>query len=198
MKRFARKTTLVALVWLTAASTLLAGLPRLECVCPSRPREPAPPRAKARETGGCCSGGSCCCTAQPEGGSAPAPGERRGQHGCCPSQGHAPRPASPRPTGDDPGNAPSGPRGPQTAGTAGSPGLDLPRCARTLTPSSSINPAITQPDIGGLPATELLAPQTAVPGPALSPGEPPSRRCWLISHAPPPTDLILTLQHLLI
>src|SRR5262249_25192592 len=125
-------------------------------------------------------------------------GERRGQPGCCAPQGQDPRPASPRPTGDDPGNAPSGPRGPQTAGTAGSPGLDLPRCARILTPSGSINPAVTQPDAGGLPATELLAPLTADPGPALSPGDPPSRRCWLLSPAPPPPDLLLTLQPLLI
>src|SRR5262249_39969656 len=149
-------------------------------------------------TGCCCSGRTCCCTAQPEGDPAPAPGEHRGQHGCCPSQGPDPRPASPRPTRDDPGNAPSGPRGPQTARTAGSPRLDLPRRARALPPAGSINPAVTQPDAGGLPTTELLAPLTADPGPALSPGEPPSRRGWLLSHAPPPTDLLLTLQHLLI
>src|SRR5262245_2200355 len=103
MKRFARKTILVALVWLTAASTLLAGLPRLECVCPSVPRKPSPSRVKATGAGCCCSGRDCCCTSQPEDDPAPAPGARRGKHGCCAPQGHEPRPTSPRPTGDDPG-----------------------------------------------------------------------------------------------
>src|SRR6516165_5475830 len=65
---YLRRTALVTLVWLTAASTLLAGLPHFDCLCPNGQRGSF---CLGTATGAnwCCCGGSCCVT---------------DQGGCCP------------------------------------------------------------------------------------------------------------------
>jgi hypothetical protein len=52
-----RRTFLVGMVWLAAAGTLLAGFPRLECLCPANvatEKQSAPAKR-----GCCCCGGEC-------------------------------------------------------------------------------------------------------------------------------------------
>src|SRR5262245_60036233 len=144
MRRFARRTALVALVWLTAASTLLAGLPQLECACPTTRGEARSPDAKPQGKRCCC---SCC---------APEPGEPEGRHSCCRHQGQEPRPGAPRRPGDGPGKAPRADQGQQPGDEkARSPELTHSPCARTLAPSANV-PATAKTEPGSLPALELL------------------------------------------
>jgi hypothetical protein len=176
----------VALVWLTAASTLLAGLPRFECACPAAQPGPASPDVKAKATG-------CCCCA-------PEAGERGDQHPCCQHEGQETCPDSPKRAGAVSGQAPSGLHGPQAATSpTGSPELTQARCAKTpLAPSRAVTAAVSKTHSGGWQAPELLAPTGACPVAAPSSCAAPSRHPWLTSHVPPPTDLVVTLQHFLI
>src|SRR5262245_26246874 len=72
-----RRLTLVALIWLTAASTLLAGLPHFECLCPNGQRGSYCLGTATNKTG-CCCGGSCCLTKQ-GGCCAPISGDKDGE-----------------------------------------------------------------------------------------------------------------------
>ncbi len=51
---YVRKTLLSGLTWLTAVATLLAGLPRIQCVCASSQETPSPARAVPEVQGCCC------------------------------------------------------------------------------------------------------------------------------------------------
>jgi hypothetical protein len=199
MKRFARRTALVTLIWLTAASTLLAGIPSFECVCPGRSRESSPSKVKAKGTGGGCDGGGCCCCAsEPQSDPTRTSPERGGKHGCCPQEGPQPLPDSPKPTRGGPAKDPSGQPGHQSDKAAVAPELKQPRCAKTLAPSGGDDVAVAKTDSAGLPAPELLAPAAASQVIAPAPYASPCQLPWLPSHVPPPTDLVITLQHFLI
>jgi len=179
MKLLVRRTALVALVWLTAASTLLAGLPRFECVCPGRQRQSAPPDANG--TGCCC--GSCCVG---------EPGEHDGHRDCCQGGGSDSESSKPAPREDDSGKAPPGSQVHQT-GTAE---LTQSSCARELILADGFSAAVTQTKAS--PILELLASVPLDVGSTSSPCAASVLVPWLTSHVPPPTDLIVTLQHFVI
>lgn len=65
------KTVPIFLVWLTAISTLIAGLPRLECRCPNGHVKPFCISSILPLAGGCGGDGKCCC------------GKRGIYAGCC-------------------------------------------------------------------------------------------------------------------
>ena len=170
--RSLHRTALVALIWLTAASTLLAGLPHFECACPAARPQPASPDAKAKAAGCCCS----CCVAPP--------GEPEAQRPCCRPESQQPRPAKPKQTAKAP---------------AGAPELTQSRCAKTLPPASdSVTAAVAKTDAAGWHTPELLAQAATGPDATLSVCGLPCRLPWLIAHEPPPTDLVITLQHFVI
>jgi hypothetical protein len=71
---YPRNFLLTGLVWLTAAMTLVAGLPRFQCQCPDGTTRPlCPDRASASDP--CCCGGACC--------SQVATSARKAAHSCC-------------------------------------------------------------------------------------------------------------------
>ncbi len=65
-----RKTTLVATVWLTAAMTVVAGVPQFDCMCRNGQMKQACPGSRSLNTN-CCCGGACCS------------GANSGSHSCC-------------------------------------------------------------------------------------------------------------------
>jgi hypothetical protein len=166
-----------ALVWMTAVSVLLAGIPRYQCLCPDGSLKLfclgwAPGKD------GCCSG-ACC----------PAPGRQGGDRAarktpakpakkaccCCHDQ-----------------------RSPDDQGADTQPRLASSGCQKTVVPA----------DFVAAPAAHRVAPERFVVAPCLpAPHQPlaplfpnAGRRpfAWAGDRAPPPTDLIITLQHFVI
>jgi hypothetical protein len=190
MKRLARRTALVVLIWLTAASTLVAGLPHFDCVCPDGHRKSLCLGFAVGETG-CCCGGACCSSQGPEDAVAVEP-ESGGSCCCHGGQGNredtpprsAPRPA--RPCGAIPYQADHGLQ------------LTSPSCVRTVVPADEAAPPAVDHSGPGFPAVQPFAlpaphPALAVSSPALS-----WNGSWRLSHAPPPSDLVITFLHLVI
>lgn len=80
------RTALTGLVWLTAAMTLVAGLPHFDCRCPSGQVKPFCLATASKKTG-CCCGGACCAGASGGGYCCNSPGSSPERHGhkppCC-------------------------------------------------------------------------------------------------------------------
>jgi hypothetical protein len=55
-----RRYALVALVWLTAVTTVIGGTPRLSCLCPNGETKPLCLGTLTPSTSSCCCGGACC------------------------------------------------------------------------------------------------------------------------------------------
>jgi hypothetical protein len=196
MRRFARRTALVALVWLTAASTLLAGLPHFDCVCPDGQRKPVCFGVPDRDTGCCC--GGCCCASK--GQSAEGAVRAKGRDGCCCccQKGEGTPPEGSRPTPKGTGASP-GHEGQAAKGKAGKAlRVDRPRCARTLIHADDVTSSLDKAAAKGVAPLEPLALPVAHPTANCPPATPPLRDAWSPSHAPPPTDLVITLLHLVI
>jgi hypothetical protein len=166
-----RQSLLIALVALTSASTLLAGIPRLECVCPA---EEQASDSNQLSSGKSKTGADCCC--------AGCPGKR-----CCCTNGRA------RP---DTGNKHLLVR--RTKGRQVAPAGDkvqAPVCGRTLVRSipavlSAVNKT-TQTDESLSVVVSVLPAKAAR---SWSVSEFP-----LISHPPGCSpDLVIILQHFLI
>jgi hypothetical protein len=191
---YLRRTALVTLVWLTAASTLLAGLPHFDCVCPNGRRKPVCFNVTDKNTG-CCCGGSCCA---PDGkaGEGAVQGEERG--GCCCRGDQDARPNGLRPARNETGGGPRHEGQAAKRKTDDALQLDRTRCARTLAHPDDMAPALNKTGAKGSAALEPFALPTAHSTPAPAPAAVPSRDSWLPSHAPPPTDLVITLQHFVI
>jgi hypothetical protein len=64
---------LVALVWLTAIATVIAGMPLASCLCPNGQTKSFC-FGMQKEAGGCCCGGGCCAT---------PPTMEPAEHSCC-------------------------------------------------------------------------------------------------------------------
>jgi hypothetical protein len=165
-----RKTTLRALVWLTAATTLVAGLPFSFCPCAmgsSESRTTAPISNKV-----CCGcGGGCCRTES----SVPARTAKSAPHSACCS--------TPKPFRQG-----SGSRCAQFGCTG---------CPQALAQAQS---AAVAPGKRVLDRT-VAAPALMVfqPLPISRAQKSLSRRSWQRGYwCTPPTDLSITLQHLLI
>jgi hypothetical protein len=193
---YVRRTALVALVWLTAASTLVAGLPHFDCICPNGRRKPVCFNITDKKTG-CCCGGSCC----PPNGQAKegtVQGKGRGGCCCCCRGGQDARPDGSEPTRNKTGAAPRH-EGQSVKGTADDAlQLARTRCVRTLAHSDEMTPALNKAGAKGSASLEPLALPAAHSTLAPSPAAVPPRDSWLLSHAPPPTDLVITLLHLVI
>jgi hypothetical protein len=167
-----------ALVWMTAVAVLFAGFPHYHCRCPDG-------RLKllcfgwAVGTTGCCCGGACspsaregCCGRT----AGPATGKPAKKAACCCH-------ARPRQDGHG-GDAPT------LVGSSG--------CQKTLTQAAFVAvtaaPKATHDSLAAGPF--LLPPSDLLPLPATASGD--SRFTWHSYRAPPPTDLVITLLHLVI
>lgn len=88
-----RRTAWAALIWLTAASTVLAGFPHFDCRCPNGQVKPFC-FGFCSKTAGCCCGGTGCsakagCPCCRRAGDAPSSGQSR-KAACCHQQASGP------------------------------------------------------------------------------------------------------------
>jgi hypothetical protein len=194
-----RRLTLLALVWLTAASTLLAGVPHFDCLCPDGQHSSFCLVAVSSQTG-CCCGGACCATGQGDCSTKALDSKKDDQPRaptCCQHNDEGERSL---PTRKDTKSGPSQATALSAKAKANPHAIYLKStgCAKTLSqaevfvsaPSQASAPPLTTPDLSvPLPAglwTELL------PGALRAP------LLWLPHALPPPTDLVIALQHFLI
>jgi hypothetical protein len=164
-----RRVFLVSQVWLMAFLTLFAGLPHVSCLCPNGHVKPFCLSFIAGAAG-CCAG-TCCSRPRP-GEDPESPSSEPAKKSCC----HAAQRSGP--AGD-----------PRRLGSQG--------CRRTL--------AETDPAVPGTEASAqkssaagpfVLAPAVHLPALPATAGE--ERLSWQSYRLPPPTDLVVTLQHFLI
>ncbi len=175
--KFLGSAVQVGFVCLTAVSTLIAGVPHFDCICPNGTHKAFCLGSASPRTGGCCCGGSCCsssaggsCQAQD---SSPAP--QGDQACCCKSQ---PQPSSEAPA-----------TGSQVKGSC---------CTKTLAEGQllTVSPTTTGAHQNLTDNFSTPLPQPASRYPALVVGQ--SLFAWHRCDLPPPPDLVLTLQHFLI
>ncbi len=185
MKRIARRTALVALVWLTAASTVLAGLPRLECVCPGG-RRGSPNVGAVAKTGGCCCEQSCCAAGEAN----PQPGE----HSCCVQ----PQGEKPHGSAQDSGGRRGNQRDSAKPANLHPAQLHRPACANVPVQSEAQTYAPASPSLAKIAALDLGVALFVSPGPELLAAAPLAERSWLAHSVSPPTDRVIVLQHFLI
>jgi hypothetical protein len=163
-----RRTLLAVLVWLTAATTLVAGVPHFDCLCPNGDRKPFCLGLASKATS-CCCGGACCGT----GGGASC---CQAQASCC---SHHKATSAKRPSNKH-----------YQIGRTG--------CQRSLvlTLCAAVTPGRPTTD-EGFPALRLAAvPAPAVL--SVLPIRGTWLLTWRHYRLPPPPDLIVTLQHFLI
>ncbi|SRR5579885_1284667 len=183
--RWLRRTSVSLLVWLAAAMTVVAGVPHASCRCPDGRIKPFCSGSTAKK-GGCCCDGECCCgkagtaccckksDSEPQGAPASCCGQQDEPAGSC--HGHHDQPAP---------NAPATAQ-PSLTGSCCTITLAQPEASTFLSPERVVVKDVT---LGALLAVRL-APLGAAPT------EP-----WSFRHEhqrPPPTDLVTTLQRLLI
>ena len=167
------------LVWLTAVTTLVGSVPHFDCLCPNGQHKLFCLGISASPTGCCCGGsccsssesGKCCCQARE---SSP---EARAKHlrCCCESQR-------------------------QTSADAPGPGLQVKGscCQKTVIRDElvGVSPTKESPKQNGADGFSVVLPPLA-----LVHALPVVSESWLSWHRydlPPPTDLVITLQHFLI
>ncbi len=197
MKRFARRTALVALTWLTAASTLVAGLPHFECVCPDGQRKPVCRGVKDAATG-CCCGGSCC-SSNGQSVEGTVRSKSRGGCCCCCPQGEDTRRDKSGPTRDEPQGHVRQASQP-AKGKKADDALRLGRsqCVRMLTHADDVTSTVNKATAKVAASLEPFALPADHPTPGSVPATASPRDSWQLSHAPPPTDLVIILLHLVI
>ncbi len=191
--RSRRSTALALLIWLTAASTLFAGLPRFDCLCPGGERRSFGLPIVSDEAEGCCGGPCCsagshgpCCTAA----ATPAV-EEQPEHDCC----HAPPEQPPQAAAsEDDSEGATG----STDRAADESAFSSPRCARTLaqpdTFAAAVQRSTNDANPGPIPVVGHSEGWWLPPLPDAAPAWP----AWQVNRVPPPTDLVITLQHLTI
>jgi hypothetical protein len=165
-------------VWLTAAMTLVAGLPHFQCLCPNG-RVKALCLSLAPKPSGCCCGGACCSSAQSSAGSCCAhnakAAEPQAEASCC---GQPKR----QPTEKLPG------AGFHAAGTG---------CVKT--PVRAEPRALPK---GDTEPGQLLIPDASLPGHTpvthALPATAHASTFWHGHSLAPPPDLVIVLQHFLI
>jgi hypothetical protein len=169
-----RKTVLFGRVWTAVIAAFVAAAPDIHCVCPDG-RVKQYPLLLSPVVGGCCQEGSL---APGSPSRRPHPSDASAHKSCCRKADGREAPASP-------------------AKGAGLRGGD---CRKTLTASTFLAAAPSQAsDAGKASFGELF---TLIPPAAplsLKPESLPAcRDSWWGAHAPPPTDLVLSLQRLVI
>ena len=167
-------------VWLLAATSLVAGLPRFDCVCPNGDHKVCFLGLFSR--GNCCCGSVCCPPPSPDRSgqtSAPGHGDSAGEgagpgKGCC---------ACAR-------QAPSGPTGTDSR-------LDGPCCKRTPAEAEPLaEPPTKAAAEGDADSFSLPLPQSTPFAILPAPGQRPlSLQRYDL---PPPPDLVVTLRHFII
>jgi hypothetical protein len=171
--RWLRKTCLTALVWLAAAMTVVAGVPHFTCHCPDGRVKTVCLGSTTAQKGVCCCDGACC-------------GEKA-ESACCKKSGSDSRTAA----GCCGHHGESAPNAPAKA----QPSLAVPCCTRTL----------VQPEVSTFLSSERVVVKDVTLGALLgvqhaplwtAPTEPCAFR--QDHQRPPPTDLLTTLQRLLI
>jgi hypothetical protein len=162
------KTTRAGFVWLTALLTLVAGLPRVECHCPSGRIKPF--CLGFLFPGGCCAAEA---SSSPSGCCAPADEGRSGEDvpSCCCHASSA-----------------------SAKDTTHETGIAAGRCTRTLTgPDGLVTATREAAPTVVLACLDFLFPGAPTTIPSENQGR-PSRQGH--SLAPPPTDLVTVLQRL--
>lgn len=168
---FWRKTALVGLVWLTAGSTLLAGFPGYRCACPVEDPKPPRPERQSRTAASPPAPCGCCCSAA------------AGKCCCCQSR---------REPASGPSHGPGFGKAPRPNDYWALPGCErtLVRADFAVVTSAKVTPETDR--AAGLPAAAVVA----EPGPL-----PVRAGNGLTGHpfqAPPPADLPIAFQRLLI
>jgi hypothetical protein len=183
--RWLRRTSLSVLVWLAAAMTVLAGVPHCSCRCPDGRVKPFCFGSTAKK-GGCCCDGECCCAkagtaccckksaSEPQGATALCCGQQGEAAGsCC---GHHDQPAPNIPAKDEPA----------LTGSCCTRTLAQPEVFTFLSPKRFVVKDVTLQALHVVQHVPLWD----------APTEP---RAFRQEHQrPPPTDLLTTLQRLLI
>lgn len=161
-------------VCLTAVTTLIAGLPHYDCICPNGDHKPFC-LSRPVQRNGCCCGGACCSSSP--GGKCCCQGSDWGvntKKGCC--QDKQPSLKEPR------------------SGSA----VGSLCCQKTFAQSEFVAVTSAKPAAGQAFADSLSLP---LPQPALVSCGPMAGRCQFSWHnygLPPPPDLVITLQHFVI
>ncbi len=188
-----RKTCLAVLVWVTAASTLVAGIPHFVCRCPDgqASRHPGSP---AEESPGCCCCKCCGSTnaAESDSGEGTFPDAPKVSTVSCCGQSNRQQPGNPvNGSTTDPGSS-------KTAKENGSKqtqsfGVDGSGCQKKLVQPKALSLTEYQKKAGEeLPSpTPLLL---EVPADSSSPPFGSGQTSWAVSRFPPPTDLVTLLQ----
>jgi hypothetical protein len=194
----------IGLVWSAAFMTLLAGIPHSECRCPNGQVKPFCLGSPSKTSGCCCGGGCCspdsdgsCCKRD---GSVPsAPAEEKPS--CC--QGHTPQ-VDEAVRGHSPveGTSPSPPRrkdgSPTQPSSTHGAVVVASGCQRTManaeivvvTPGKADTKNHKTAGVDGPAPAARLHPCSLVPWPC--------RLSWDRHRLPPPTDLVVCLQHFVI
>jgi hypothetical protein len=167
------RTALVGRIWLALAAALIAIAPDVHCVCPDGQVKQFPLYLSPL-VGGCCQGG-------------PVTSDRPSR---LPFSSAAPEQMACCQKNESEGAGPSCPKGAELRGE---------RCHKTLTSSTFLT---TSPSPTSNAAKASFGELFALVPPtlffSLPESLPAGRDSWWSAHAPPPTDLVLSLQRLLI
>jgi len=172
-----RKTALAVCGWLTAAMTLVAGFPHLECLCPDGHRK-AFCLGQVSRSSGCCCGGSCCSSSS--GG------------GCCCAR--AKTEAGPQSKGRCCARHSSR----KISATPGKhPQVQHPGCSRTVAPAKTWTASSPRTAAAkeGIAKAIFPPPPAPVAAPAVTAS---GRGPWQIHLLGPPTDRVILDQHFLL
>jgi hypothetical protein len=176
-------TTWTIHIWMTAAMTLVAGIPCTDCICPDGTRKTFCSGQSAKDT-------SCCAAAaeaKSQGGKSCCAGKKAAR--CAKNAGQT-TPANDTKVALAPPQRPDQKPGPD--GRVGAKG-----CSRVM--ADSRIPVLTpaeQTGTGSMVAA-VLAPVSSLAVPILTEA-PACAAGWQSCRLPPPTDLVITLQHLVI
>jgi hypothetical protein len=157
-------------VWLTAVMTLIAGLPHCQCRCPDGSLKLFCLRSPLQDTA-CCCGGACCSVLAPAGRGAAVPAKPAKCCGHCQLAAKTPAP------------------GGQVKGTC---------CQKTVALGQPVILVTAKRMAGEDPTAGLLAPTPDSLLPLVAPPGGSCRLTWDNYRLPPPTDLVIALQHFLI
>ena len=176
----------IALVWMTAASTLLAGLPRVECICPDGSVKPVCTGHSTKDTT-CCCGGSCC-SGTPGGKGCCAAAKKAG---CCgESRQESKEPQKPE------GGGAVRPQSPDAAPSHHGR-VEGKCCQRTLAATAPVAVGKFEPAGPKHLTAMTFLPAFASFAMQLTQGRAANSLPWQI-YAHPPTDLVIAFQHFVI
>lgn len=173
-----RRWLLTAVVWLTAATTLIGGVPHFDCVCPNGNHKPFCFGFGCGGNGCCCAGSCCSCAANSSlvpGSSTHSAKATQSKSPCCCHKAKQPPRVGPNP----------------------SPQMQCPGCHKTLIQAELVV-APTEPNAAQLFTAEWSVIAVGIPLDLVVPSPAGSWTVWEPHRLPPPTDLVIALRHFLI